>query len=145
MIAFAHISRTRNIGDRVCTPALYFPFLDAQVFHLRAEIPPCEAIIFGGGAIEFAMRGENGIQHTVQAKHRIAWGIGASQLATKRHPPVVQGLDLTGIREYGRTGGEYVPCVSCMSNLFDADYNIEHEAVLFVNYDKKLKEPHIPS
>ncbi|WP_187830148.1 polysaccharide pyruvyl transferase family protein [Siccirubricoccus phaeus] len=143
MIAFAHIHRTKNVGDRMCTPALYFQFPEAQVFNINDRIPPCDAVIFGGGAIEFAMRGEEGAQRKVEARRRIAWGIGSSQHGTERHPAPPSGLDLIGLREYGRKGGEYVPCVSCMSEHFDKSYDIAHDAVLFVNYDKKLTEPNI--
>lgn len=145
MIAFYHISKTANVGDTYCTPKFYFPFPDGKIFNLDAAVPPCDALICGGGAIDYMLRGEKAIQGRVDTPIKIAWGVGASVHRTTRHPPAPEGFDLTGVREFGREGGEYVPCVTCMSPLFDRDYEIRRELSFFVNFDQKIKEPDVPA
>lgn len=48
------------------------------------------------------------------------------------------GYDLFGMREYVDPK-HYVPCPSCMSGLFDRQYTIRHEAVLFANASDNIR------
>lgn len=144
MIAFINIKKTKNVGDIFCTPYHYFSLSEKQHFHIGDAVPDSEAVIFGGGAINYNLSGPDGAQHKVNARRKIAWGIGASQHGSDRHPPVPQGFDLAGVREYGREGGVYVPCVSCMLSLFDAPPIADTEVVTFFNADSKIKSPQIP-
>lgn len=136
MLAFAHYKNTPNIGDLMCAPYHYFDFADAQSFDLSDTIPPCDAVIFGGGAIEPKLRTER-IHDRVQARHKIGWGIGTSRRGKTTHGPLIDDLDLCGVREIGREVGVrnafYVPCVSCMSPLFDKVYPISQEVVFYTH------------
>jgi len=111
MIAFLHYLNTSNIGDRMCAPYHYFKFNDAKAFDLSDQIPDCEAVIFGGGAIEPKLRSEK-LHHTIKSKTKIAWGIGTSRRGKIDHGPLVDDLDLCGVREYGREKGikKYILC-----------------------------------
>lgn len=120
----------------------YFEFPDKKEFDVTDEIPDCRAAIFGGGAIEWRLRGE-GIHRKVNAHKRIAWGIGTSTHGKTTHDNVVRDLDLIGVREYGRSGGEYVPCVSCMLPQLDTKHDILYDVALFVNADNKIARPKI--
>lgn len=136
MLAFVHYKNTPNIGDLMCAPYHYFNFADAQSFDLSDEIPPCDAVIYGGGAIEPKLRTER-IQDGVQAARKIAWGIGTSRRGKTTHGPLLDDLDLCGVRELGREVGVknafYVPCVSCMSPLFDKTFPITQEVVFYTH------------
>ncbi len=142
MFAFVHIKKTKNIGDLVCTPMHYFDFPDKREFDVTDAVPDCEAAIFGGGAIEWRLRGE-GIHRNVRAKKRVAWGIGSSTHGKTTHGPLVQDLDLIGVREYNREGGDYVPCASCMLPQLERRYPLLYEAVAFVNADRKIARPRL--
>ncbi|HEX8234144.1 MAG TPA: polysaccharide pyruvyl transferase family protein [Caulobacteraceae bacterium] len=141
-IAFAHIRRSRNVGDLMCCPGDYFDFGDAAIFDVRDEIPQCDAVIYGGGAIEQRLR-VHGIHRNVQARVKAAWGIGTSVHGKTAAPEVVQDMDLVGVRELGRAGTVYTPCVSCMHPIFDEQFERRHEAVLFFNADKKIPRPEV--
>lgn len=135
-IAFAHYRNTPNIGDLMCAPYHYFDFSDKTVYDLADAIEPCEAVIYGGGAIEPLLR-TNRIHDAVQANSKIAWGIGTSRRNKRQHGPLVHDLDLCGVREVGREvdvpNAFYVPCVSAMSPLFDESYEITQDVVFYTH------------
>lgn len=133
--AFVHIKNTVNTGDKACTPYHYFDFPEPACFDLKDTIPDCDTVIYGGGAIEPKLRNEK-LHHNVNAKHKIAWGIGTSRSRSKEHGPLVDDLDLCGVREVGRevnagSNVYYVPCVSCMSPLFDIPYKEDMEISVY--------------
>lgn len=150
MQAFCHIRSTTNVGDLNCSPAPFFNFENPKLFNLgnlikdENHIPPCDAVVFGGGAIEPFLRIDK-IHTRVAARLRVAWGIGTSIHGKSSHGDLVRDLDLIGVREYGREGDgvEYVPCASCMSPLFDKHYDVRHDVVMFVNADERIKRPKI--
>lgn len=142
LIVFAHIRRTRNIGDLMCCPGDYFDFGDAAFYDIRDEIPPCDAVIYGGGAIEPRLR-VHGAHRGVRARRKIAWGVGTSLHGKTAAPEVVGDMDLVGVRELGREGAVYAPCVSCMHPIFDEAFERRHAAVLFSNADKKIARPEV--
>jgi len=143
MILFAHLRHTKNVGDLACTPYHYFSLPGKKLADINSDLPESDAVIFGGGAIEYTMAGEKGVQHRVKAKRKIAWGVGSSAHGKKTHPAPPKGLDLTGIREYGREGGTYVPCVTCMLPFFDNVPAPETDVVTFFNADSKIAKPEI--
>lgn len=141
-IAFAHLRRSRNVGDRMCCPGDYFHLGDTAFYDVRDEIPPSDVVIYGGGAIEPRLR-VHGIHRKVQAPVKIAWGVGTSVHGKTKALEVVRDMDLVGVRELGREGTVYVPCVSCMHPIFDETYEPRHEVVLFFNADRKIARPEI--
>lgn len=136
MLAFVHYKNTPNIGDVMCAPYHYFDFKEGQSFDLSDEIPPCEAVIYGGGAIEPKLRTER-LHHNVDAKTKIAWGVGTSRRGRQDFGPLVDDLDLCGVREFGREIGQkrtyYVPCASCMSPEFDRVQGPVHDVVFYTH------------
>jgi hypothetical protein len=128
----SHFAGSANIGDAVCCPADYFDFgSSVEIVRLKEPIPPCGAVIFGGGAI-----GNNIAKRAAAAPARIkiAWGLGDTRHGQMHAEPAPAGFDLYGSRDDGQPGAEWVPCASCMSPLFDAAREIRHEAVLYFNY-----------
>lgn len=126
------ITKTTNLGDLVSRPHLYFDLGNVTSADIRVsmqQLPKADLFVAGGGGIMHKMP----VPKT-PAK-RVVWGVGWTIRplpANLRKLP--QGYDLIGSRDFGQAGAEYVPCASCMSPLFDQQYNIEHEAVLYVNY-----------
>lgn len=130
-IVACHFAGSLNVGDAVCSPVDYFDFGGAvERVRPKEPIPPCDAVIFGGGAI-----GNNigKIAARAPARVKIAWGLGETRHGREAAFPAPSGFDIYGSRDDGQPGAEWVPCVSCMSPLFDERYAIRHEAVLYFN------------
>lgn len=144
MILFANLRNTTNVGDLACTPYHYFSLPDKSLSHVLADMPDCDAVIFGGGAIEYAFGKSHRVQDKVAAKHKIVWGAGTSIWGSQNHPAAPDGFDLVGVREYGREGGDYVPCASCMLDFFDAVPAPDTEIVTFLNADSRVTLPNLP-
>lgn len=144
VIAFAHYNNTPNIGDLMCAPYHYFSFAEKRVYDVSEKIEPCEAVIFGGGAIEPLLRSD-GIHRRVDARTKIAWGIGTSRRGRTEHGPLVDDLDLVGVREYGREKNAsrafYVPCVSCMSKEFDKHREEKHAIAFYTHGHFPIEVP----
>jgi hypothetical protein len=144
VMSFVHIKKTPNTGDLACTPFHYFDFPEAQSYDIHSEIPKSDIVVFGGGAIEPYFKDPHFALDKVEAKHKVAWGIGSSRSGRKKNDPfAVEGFDLVGIREYEREGGIYVPCVSCMSEYFDLDYEVLHDAVFYKHAAKPVPEEYV--
>lgn len=145
MITFAHITDTRNVGDLASGPYHYFRFLSFEVVNYASRpAETSEAVIYGGGTLTgwLRSRGDN-----LPNMLRIAWGVGSTRHGDTVPWPDPEGFDLLGIREWSEereNAGQWVPCASCMSQLFDVPYPVKHDAVLFVNADTGIKSryPH---
>lgn len=142
--AFVHILDD-NVGDRASGPYHYFDFGrpgeadELEFINVRDDFrgaAPVDFAVFGGGAIGGLLRGSKHMG--MRAKYRIAWGIGRTVRDSTDHQPMPQYFDLLGNREWGSPWGEYVPCASCMHPLFDADYEITREAILFYNANRRV-------
>jgi len=119
-------------------PYLYFAFPDVQVFDLSDEVPTCDFIIYGGGAI--AGRLHRRQPHlAVMARKRIAWGIGSSCFGQNEPGPLPSGFDLLGSRD--RLLDCYSPCPSCMSYLFDRITKPVHKLIVYLNDDTRIPRP----
>lgn len=156
-----HRMQTENVGDLVCAPYLYFPEIlgtDAREilsFHQGTEpdrpsrivfneaFAAARTIVFGGGGlleIDFfapalAYMAEKKLPH-----HRyVIWGAGHNNWAIADWRKMRQPLtfdtalfDLAGVRDFDQ-GRTWVPCVSCMSPLFDRHYPVRREIGLYVH------------
>lgn len=113
----------QNIGDCVCSPCLYFP-IKAREVNVPDARDHNEAILLGGGAcIDFVTHAD------------VVWGGGMTSKKTN-HPTPPEWLEqcrLAGIRDH-IPGFRWVPCVSCMSPLFDAKIEPVHDTVVFRNF-----------
>jgi hypothetical protein len=130
--AFIHFCSTTNTGETFCAPYHYFPFDDPEIFDLRKPVPSREVMIYGGGALGYELV-EQGQLHPDSLK--IAWGVGISRHGETLPGRAPDGFSLFGSREWGQENSIYVPCVSCMSPLFDVKYEIKTPAVFFANDD----------
>lgn len=140
MIVFSHIRNTGNVGDLASCPAHYFEFPKHHIVNYDETFPvTVDAVIYGGGTmVNWFQRRE------LPNVKKIGWGIGSSRHGIVDPWPEPIGFALLGIREYTENderNGTYVPCASCMSPLFDREYEIEHEAVIFENSDIVSRYP----
>lgn len=109
----------RNVGDRASSPINYYGFGKGAI-HLDLKSDAAQqlrttrndVIVYGGGAI-----GHPAARHASRQKaYKIAWGVGVAGNAQANY----KAFDLAGVRDWPPPRGtRWVPCVSCMSPLFD--------------------------
>ncbi len=138
MIVFSHIRNTPNSGDFASCPAQWFDFPEHRVQNYDEPIGLPTAVIYGGGTMN------NWLAHQAMSASttRIAWGIGSSRHGDTEPWPDPHGFALVGVREWSEDrerAGLWAPCASCMSPLFDVEYLVEREAVLFVNANEGIR------
>jgi len=131
---FHHIRNTKNIGDLACCPASYFPFEDAEVLGLHVPTPEADVVVYGGGHIYRSV--QNKLSQS--SARKVIWGIGL--VAYRRwwleRWRLARAFELIGCRDYAVPGTEYVPCVSCMDDGFDAPVAPVHDVVLYWHKEK---------
>lgn len=143
MILFVHHIFTRNIGDIVCGPYRYFEFGSYKVAHISEQPDTtvrASAIIFGGGVIGSATVSR---WRAMRSGLRIGWGIGSSRHNRSEQGVPLGGLNLLGAREMRfmpTATVQRVPCVSCMSSLFDQRYPIRRGVGIFTNAASTIKQ-----
>jgi hypothetical protein len=153
-----HHLGNRNIGDRECVPFTYFQGLatprmrlvdlsltDPLVSSLRDEV-----VVLGGGGLLNPWCWHEVIIPLLERRNKvIGWGIGhhhddvpehvyvkvassdwRTSSARYQHSYPVEKFWICGLRDYGQPG-EYVPCSSCMSPLFDRGYPVTHDVVIY--------------
>lgn len=162
-ITCIHRSNTKNIGDLNSTPYLYFPELrNRAVLDIRgylafdgvspddvklwlAEVYQSSGLIVGGGGLFnlgfFGPCLESILNYKRKSAKTVVWGAGhnnnrlESWNAFKIEPDArLQEFDLVGIRDFG-VGYEWVPCVSCLSPLFDRSFGVTRELGIFAQDD----------
>ncbi len=158
-----HRTNTNNVGDLKCSPVGYFDFLrDAQQLDILAfkqsETPSAEArrewlatvseaemIIVGGGGLLGIDFFEPGLAKLFEIRKPsgkvVLWGAGHNAWVIGDWRKLKFGLnlasmefDLLGVRDFNQ-GLRWVPCVSCMSPLFDtyASNAVTREVGLYVH------------
>lgn len=139
----------RNIGDKVCSPCDYFdlgPVSKIEVGDITSDQLTSTIILGGGGVTIFDRAMQVLSSHASQI---IAWGIGCNREPS--YPPStgvlpiwLQKCRLAGIRDYG-TPFDWVPCASCMSPLFDAQYEVQNEVGLYEHWEHPLGIAALPA
>lgn len=129
-----------NIGDWMSSPLrfLTFPIETVEVDILSRMSPSLlnNDVLLGGGGLlardSFSLSVAYIAERTRGAL--IGWGIGHNSYValneTLSYPDYLRHFKLLGLRDYGQ-GLPYVPCVSCLSPLFDQIPEIRHEAVVY--------------
>jgi hypothetical protein len=134
-----HFRNTNNIGDRTCHPLDYFDFTnggrnqvtcsDIRAFPLIEQL---DVVVFGGGALGTLSQR---IRQIYPNASFIGWGVGCTSrdllpVDSVAHDKASKGFSLWGARDWGASPN-YVPCVSCMSTIFDESFAIRNEAVIY--------------
>lgn len=132
-----HRFETWNLGDCVSSPCLYFDY-GATYMDIRSPTFPEEGnYIFGGGGMGWLVA-KRALGQRMDGP-KIAWGLGQTSKLQKyitRNP--WPDFDLVGTRDIGVDNSEWVPCASCMSPLFDKEYQIEHDVVVYLNSQQRV-------
>lgn len=122
-----------NVGDWVCPPFHYFPFrpnLIGDIININFELNSEDILILGGGGIgsKFFSAHLDRIKKKYLSK-TILWGAGVDSFVDKTKILINEKYDLygnyfdficdVGTRVYSEPQKfRYVPCASCMNNLF---------------------------
>ncbi len=137
-----------NIGDRMCGPAQYLWPKLAQVLPVSKSLPlGVENIILGGGQI-FSQLSKLSAENSGRPNPSklLAWGVGLPVRGAKDGDvkTVSERFRLFSTRNFDwRDVLPFVPCASCLSNIFDtADLPI-HEVVVF-NHRRKPNANGVP-
>lgn len=155
-----------NVGDLYCAPHQYFKELNnnySDIFlykrtdkesrvKLVNDISQNSLIIGGGGLLNrgsFTNQMKFYEQLAQRGKKTVLWGIGHNEKRSNFYGKIdsydvnVEKFGMAGTRDYSMPG-EWLPCVSCMHELFDKDYSTSQEiGVIF--HKKTIRQPHITS
>jgi len=123
--------KDNNVGDQRCSPLQYFdiPAIESHFDDFKLYSPNTN-IIIGGGMLLKRTSDTKILDYFTAIK--IGWGVGHKTKESYALEPFVKQFDLLGVRDYG-IGLRYVPCVSCMSRLFDIEYTIVRDVVYYEN------------
>lgn len=140
-IACVYRLNTPNVGDLNCCPADYFD-IPGERSDFEDPVPEADVLIIGGGGLLYS---EYHLKALAFSKARaIAWGLGLNGQVSV--PDWLDAFDMLSMRDweapfYGKKKPRWVPCVSCMSPLFDQDYAIEHPVVVYDHHDTPIEPP----
>lgn len=138
---------TQNIGDLTCAPSLYFKELNKNslnvgisLFTKKNHLKDKVIIIGGGGLLlSYFATSINNLLSLAHNNKVILWGIGFDNYIDENELIKINDNHVTriGIRDFGHPKYDYVPCVSCMSSLFDQYKNqtIKADYGLFLHND----------
>jgi len=131
-----------NAGDKMASPFDYFEFparaekMDIKAWDLEALAG--KFIVYGGGGLLHIPSEDynNGVMEAVEivsdlSPWLVAWGVGHNihnSIKIEYPKSFVGKFRMIGVRDM-RQALEWVPCVSCMSELFHHDYEIKHKFV----------------
>jgi hypothetical protein len=146
MVINIHRIDRKNVGDMAASPLDYFQFPKAKKVEImsinKPDILQNHIIIGGGGLLARSFFEKQMDYITANAKGKvISWGIGHNcyeGLGEKlSYPSYMDRFHLHGIRDY-EEGYNYVPCVSCMSPLFDKKYTVKHGIVVYEHPRRRI-------
>ena len=143
----SHFYHVQNTGDLESTPIRYFDSLcqfkeidwwDMDVNGYKF-LKSKDTVLFGGGLLNELDLKKFFFRNTICKK--IAWGIGLLQ--SQKYEYLFSAFDLIGLRDFNRPEIDnkkvfYVPCVSCMSQLFDNKHEQKYRLCFYAH---KLKTP----
>ncbi|APY09184.1 hypothetical protein BWZ20_13115 [Winogradskyella sp. J14-2] len=150
-----------NVGDFYCAPHLYFDVLKGKsldIFDYKVDdknvtanfikkISNNSLIIGGGGLLNrsgFSKQMKMFEKLTDKNKKIVLWGLGHNRKDPSTFNKNVayniktSKFGLVGTRDYSMPG-EYVPCVSCMHNIFDKNYTSTQETGIIFHKDTLKK------
>jgi hypothetical protein len=134
MIACVYRMSKTNVGDKVCCPADYLDLGDVvKIDVAQLEDRPnheilrdADRIVLGGGGVFYF---EKSVARLIDEHgHKtVVWGAGANRHGSEiqTYPDNLHKCALVGLRD---NCPEWVPCVSCLSALFDK-YGDRHDEV----------------
>jgi hypothetical protein len=148
-----HCINPGNVGDMNCSPFDYYRSdrlihrVDFRALADRSELPPARMpVVIGGGGLYYS---PNTISKILQSRKGavVAWGIGQNHSGKIGLPyPSWEKFTLFGRRDWDATVGEWVPCASCASGLFDQYKELEpiHPVVVYQHHDHEFDATGFP-
>lgn len=142
----------QNIGDLVSAPSLYFDFPGYSVERAdiidfkNADEDEVDFIVGGGGLLcDFFGPSIKRLERNAFRRKLIAWGVGQQvdegpywrTFKSFRYSDYLNDFDLVGVRDDG-FGYDWVPCPSCMSEVFDSPAAPVHEFVVFSHKSRPM-------
>lgn len=149
IIQSIHYINRDNAGDMNSCPFEHFKVdVEVKKMHIldMQVLDTDQPVIIGGGGLLQHGKSLDTIEMIIKMNRApvIIWGAGVNTNHKKDQdhvPDFVQKATLVGIRDYTFMGFEYLPCVSCMSPLFDKTYEVQHEIVCFEGNKLNLPYP----
>lgn len=137
-----NFSSTENLGDRVCSPHLYFDWLKEAKVKMPDQCVPGPAI-FGGGGL-FHPYWDQFIFRSIRENQPTAiWGAGLNYHGCQEEvfPKELESCSFVGLRHF-KNPWNYVPCVSCMAHEFDTAISStpSHEVVIYEHRNHPVQE-----
>ena len=153
----------KNIGDIYSSPLKYFDLGESEedIWQLNHNYNPAgNNVIFGGGGLIGQMRPLVPLTYVLQKKgyKLFGWGIGDHSFVCMdeqtqyipelnvTYPSYILEWDLLGLRDWYPPLFEqyeqmsWVPCVSCMSEVFDKEYSIKHDFVMYAHQHMRFEQ-----
>lgn len=147
---------TDNIGDAVCGSLMYFNIGKCKLIDItkwrdyKDEMKDSWVILGGGGlfhlpSADYANGRFTPIEEMLtELNNVILWGAGHNVYGVKtiEYPDYMDKFKLIGVRDC-IPNMNWVPCASCMSELFDKEYVKQNKTVAYVhnNYPKSFDIP----
>lgn len=139
-ILFCNLSSSDNIGDRFSCPLDYFVFDSGIKLDLnQLKNPINDPVILGGGGL--LHEGHLITFENLANNRNILWGIGINEhdLTVQYFPSYLYKYGLIGLRDWNNPFN-YIPCVSCMSSLFDNNNNKpQYDFIVYEHKDAPIK------
>lgn len=134
LINFCNLNNSDNLGDCVSCPLDYFLFIRGKNISFSNLESITNPIIFGGGGL-LHQKLINILQNHA-SKTNILWGIGINEheLTKQYFPSFINNYGLIGIRDWNNPWN-YVPCVSCMSTVFDSNIKPQEDCIIYEHKD----------
>lgn len=146
-------NQTKNIGDLTCAPCNYFSelkenALNVDIMLFEKFIPlKNKIIIVGGGGLfqKYFAKAIDNILKLSQNNTLIIWGAGLDNyISDKSDFPTIANNVKIAVRDYKQDRYPYVPCASCLSEIFDKYTNNEikykYKLYLHDDYSKPIFE-----
>lgn len=144
-----HYINQKNTGDMKSCPFEHFS-INAEVkkFHIMDinDINPELPVVIGGGGLLQHGPSIDNIEKIINnhVAPVIIWGAGVNTNLKKDNdhiPDFIKKATLVGIRDHAFLDFECIPCVSCMSPLFDKKYELKNDIVCFEGNKLSLPYP----
>lgn len=155
-----------NVGDLYCAPHQYFEELKGKysdIFlykrtdksdrnKLINDMTNNSLIIGGGGLLNrgsFTNQMKFYEKLAQNGKKTVLWGVGHNEKKASLYGKIssydvnIENFGMAGTRDYSMPG-EWLPCVSCLHDLFDKSYSSTQE-IGVVFHKKTIQQPHITS
>lgn len=139
-----------NIGDFSCSPALYFnlPVIDVIDIDDKRSIDNYLRkrmnFIIGGGGLLYSPKWINNMEEIVNnAPNTFIWAIGKNAHGEDReykYPEFLSKARLVGLRDRDQTEYPWLPCVSCMSDVFDVIEKPIQPTIVYSHHNAKIEQ-----